>query len=599
MKNIKKLFQLLDSWKWYYGVATLLLILSTFVRTLEPKILQIAFDGVISHGNEAGQNTYTPPDFFTAFLYQLLPIANNSNSLQLLLQLVVLLVMVALVRGLSMFLSGVITAYCTENAIQSLRNRLFSHLQHLPLTFFNQISTGEIIQRCTGDIETIKKFIGAQIIDCLLLVVLLIFSFSMIWQINSTLAFVSICLIPLIFYTTFTFGKREGALWEAHELEQDKLTAIAEENLSGVRVVKAFAQESTEIAKFDAQNHRKLDIGFKHVMLHARFWPISDWMLHLQASIALVAGGYFTLLNQITVGEFVAYYTYAMTVTFPMQRLGRIVSEMGMAIVAMDRLSNILDAQEEDYSGIMPERALLGHIVFKDVSFAYQQELVLDKVSFEVRAGEKVAFLGTTGAGKSTIVALLLRFYEPHSGEILLDNIPLQQYNKTYLRERMGVVLQKTFLFSTTIAKNIAYTRPTINYDEIIPVAKAASIHEVMDIFSDGYDTMVGEKGVTLSGGQKQRVALARTLLEQPDLLILDDTTSAVDTETEFAIQTALQEHFKGKTSLVIANRIAAIQDSDQIIVLEKGKIVQQGKHDSLIQQDGFYRDVYEVQQKL
>ena len=282
-----------------------------------------------------------------------------------------------------------------------------------------------------------------------------------------------------------------------------------------------------------------------------------------------------------------------------MQRLGRIVSEMGMAIVAMDRLSNILDAQEEDYSGIMPERALLGHIVFKDVSFAYQQELVLDKVSFEVRAGEKVAFLGTTGAGKSTIVALLLRFYEPHSGEILLDNIPLQQYNKTYLRERMGVVLQKAFLFSTTIAKNIAYTRPTINYDEIIPVAKAASIHEVMDIFSDGYDTMVGEKGVTLSGGQKQRVALARTLLEQPDLLILDDTTSAVDTETEFAIQTALQEHFKGKTSLVIANRIAAIQDSDQIIVLEKGKIVQQGKHDSLIQQDGFYRDVYEVQQKL
>ncbi len=599
MKHLKQIFILLDKWRYHYLLAALLLMLSVFVRSIEPKILQLAIDGVINWHNSAGKTTFVPTDFVSKTLYSLLPTATMQNVQQLLFLLVTMFMTIALLRGLSMFASSIISAHCTEHASKSLRDRLFLHLQRLPLSFFGTLSTGEIIQRCTGDIETVKKFIAKQLIDCLMLGSLLLFSFGMIYIVYPPLAFVAVLLTPVIIYTSYKFGKREGAIWEEHEAEQDKLTSIVEENLSGVRVVKAFAKEDFEIAKFDQQNTAKRAIGFRHIMLHANFWPFSDWLVHLQMTIAVFVGGYFTLLGKITIGELAAFYSYAAAVSFPMQRLGRIVSEMGMAIVAMERIASILDVPEEDYSGKTPTKHINGSIEFRNVSFKYRADdadWVLDNVSFKINAGDKVAFLGPTGAGKSTIISLLLRFYEPTEGEIYLDEKPLNTYHKTYLRQRIGVVLQKPFLFSTTIAQNIAYTKPNIDHHEIVTVAKAASIHEIMDIFPEGYNTMVGEKGVTLSGGQKQRVALARTLLEQPDLLILDDTTSAVDTETEYAIQRELKNYLNNKTSIIVANRIVSVMDCDQILVLDKGKVVQHGTHNALLNQAGFYRKVYDIQ---
>lgn len=599
MKYLRQLFTLLGTWKPYYLGSALLLMLSMLVRSLEPKILQIAIDGVITWHNAGGLQAYQPADAISRWLYAWLPTLTLANSLQMLALLVLMYTFIALLRGASMFASSVLSAYCTEHAIKELRDRLFLHLQLLPLTFFGKLSTGEIIQRCTGDIETVKKFISRQLVDCLMLLSLLLFSFVMIYAVLPILAWVAVLLLPLIIYTSFRFGMREGSLWEIHEAEQDKLTSIVEENLSGVRVVKAFAQEDAEIAKFDQQNAAKRAIGFRHIMLHANFWPLSDWLLHAQMTIALFVGGYYALLGYITVGELAAYYTYAASVSFPMQRLGRIVSEMGMAIVAMERLSNILDATEEDYRGNAPQHPILGAIEFQNVSFKYQPDdtdWALRHVSFRIEAGQRVAFLGQTGAGKSTIISLLLRFYEPTEGVIYLDGKPLHSYHKTYLRQRLGVVLQKPFLFSTSISQNIAYTQPSVPHADIERVSRAAGIHEIVDIFADGYDTMVGEKGVTLSGGQKQRIALARTLLQNPDVLILDDTTSAVDTETEYAIQQALHAYMYQKTAIIIANRIAAVSQCDQIIVLQKGSIVQQGTHQTLLLDEGFYRRVYEVQ---
>lgn len=307
------------------------------------------------------------------------------------------------------------------------------------------------------------------------------------------------------------------------------------------------------------------------------------------------------MTNQISVGEFVAFYTYAMLVTWPMRRLGQLVSEMGMTSVAIKRIYSILDFEAEDYSSSKyNEKKLEGNIEFQNVTFRYDKKLeehVLKGISFNVKKGEKVALLGPTGSGKSTIISLLMRFFEPDKGLIYIDGKPLRTYSKEYLRSRIGVVLQKPFLFTTTIKDNISYSKPGSKLDDVIDYSRVAQIHDIItEIFLESYDTVVGEKGVTLSGGQKQRVTIARTLLKNPDILILDDSTSSVDTETEFEIQKALRQLMKDKTTFIIAHRITSIQDVDRIIVLDKEEIVESGTHDELLIQNGFYRKIFDIQ---
>jgi len=578
-----------------------MLIVSTFLRMLLPKVLQITIDGVVLFFVEGKPADGIEKDPVAAKIYNILPEITLDNLGYILILLGLIYLIIAGLRSGLQVVSAAITASSTEKAIKQLRDYLFVHIQRLPISFIHKNSTGEMIQRCTGDVETVRRFIMNQVVDILRFIAVFVFAFSMMFVVNKTYALIAIILSPAICITTYFFFKKEGKVWAEHEDEADKLTTMVNENLNGIRVVKAFANESYEIERFDEQNKAKRKVGLKQVWLHGKFWPFSDLMVHLQVAVSIFYGGYLALKGIITVGEYSAFFTYGIMVTWPMQQLGRTTSQMGMAVVAMERLSHILDAEEEDYTGKILEKALQGNIEFKNVSFTYPQSQtkVLDDVSFKINAGEEVALIGPTGSGKSTIITLLTRFYEPDEGEILLDGIPINQLSKAYLRDKIGVVLQKPFLFSTTINKNIAYAVPEVTEKTITDVAKAASIHEIEHIFADGYQTMVGEKGVTLSGGQKQRVALARTLLENPEILVLDDATSAVDTETEFKIQNALNEKLTGKTAIVIAHRATSVQNADRVIVLEKGKVVQYGLPNKLANEEGFYKMMLELQTKV
>lgn len=601
MENLKKLLQVLDKWKAHYIFSGILLIFAMAIRMLEPKVLQIAVDKIIAYFRGGSQNVTGQDDFITKFFYSFLPEIKIENVGLILIYLGVIFLIISLFRGIFSFISSAISASSTEKAVKKLRDRLFSHIQALPLAYHSKTPTGELIQRCTGDVETLRKFASIQVVDIIRLIALFMGAFGMMLTINVTYAFIAIALVPLIAFGSWFFFKKETEIWTRHEAEQDKLSIIVQENLSGIRVVKAFAKEDYEISKFTAQNEVKKVWGLKLLKLHSLFWPFSDFLVYAQMAVSLFAGGYFTLNNTISVGEFTAFYTYAMLVTWPLRRIGQIVSEMGMTNVAIKRLYSILDTETEDYSGeIESMDKIKGEIEFKDVIFKYTEEEkdhVLNGITFKVKPGEKIALLGPTGAGKSTVISLLMRFFEPQSGQILLDGKELSKYSKEFLRSRFGVVLQKPFLFSTTIKDNIAYANPSSRIDEVVDAAQAAKIHNIItEIFPKSYETIVGEKGVTLSGGQKQRVTIARTLLKNPDILVLDDSTSAVDTETEFEIQKALRSMMKGKTTFIIAHRITSIQDCDRIIVLDKGRIIESGTHAELVSNNGFYKKIYDIQ---
>lgn len=601
MRNIKKLFQILGKYKIYYILSSVMLITAIFIRMLEPKVLQITVDKVIVYFQSGGNINFVPDDTITKFFYSILPQLKMENLQGVLISLGIIFLIISLLRGLFAFSATAISASSTEKATKNLRDRLFSHIQALPIAYHSKTPTGELIQRCTGDVETLRKFAATQVVEVVRLSALFVGAFIMMLSINVTYAFVSIIFVPVLLIGSLYYFKKEMVIWNEHEKEQDKLSIIVQENLSGIRVVKAFAKENFEIDKFTKQNEEKRKWGLKLLKLNRIYWPVSDIFVHTQIAVSIFFGGYLTLNNYLSVGEYTAFYSYSMFVTWPMRRIGQIVSEMGMASVAIKRLFSILDTEQEDYSGKSnEEEKLKGDIEFRDVSFKYEENekhRVLNNVSFRVNAGEKIALLGPTGAGKTTIISLLMRFFESDTGSILVDGKDIKKYSKEYLRSRFGVVLQKPFLFSTTIKDNIAYANPDSHIDEVIEASRIARIHDIItEVFPDSYETIVGEKGVTLSGGQKQRVTIARTLLKDPDILIFDDSTSAVDSETEYEIQKALRKIIEGKTTFIIAHRLTSIQDCDRIIVLDKGNIIEEGTHEQLLLQNGFYKKIYDIQ---
>ena len=635
MQKFYQLWSVLDKWKPWYLIAGLLLTFSSFVRMLEPKIVQIAVDGVVKFFSASNVNN--SPDWIVLYFYKVLPPIESNNLTWVLFCIGLLLICIVSVKAITWFLANILVASSTEKAIKHFRDNLFAHIQTLSLSQMSKIPTGELIQRCTGDIGTIQKFIGSQISELIRLGAIAVGAFAMMWFVHPTYAFISVLLFFPIILTSYLFFKKEQSVWEEHENEQDKLTAIIQENLSGIRVVKAFAEEENETLRFAVQNEAKRTIGVRHIDLHMVFWPLSDWLVNIQIALSLFAGGYYSLLGEITVGEYASFFTYAIMVTWPMRNLGRIVSQLGMAGVAMERITQILQAETEDYDAkntpVLTEP--LGTIEFKNVWFAYpkiqtkekientssnsetaskttkDKKWALQDVSFKINHGDKLAIMGPTGAGKSTLIALLLRFYEPDKGSILMNGKPLEIFDKLFLRQHLGVVLQKSFLFSTSIRANIAYARNDLDgnlqlsqknsnsSEAFITVAKDACVTDFIDKMSAGYDTLVGEKGVTLSGGQKQRVALARTLLSDPQILILDDATSAVDTETEFKMQQALNRRMKGKTTLIISHRLTSVQHADKILILKEGAVLEFGDHAALLKNNLFYKEVFDIQSSI
>ncbi|MEO0582119.1 MAG: ABC transporter ATP-binding protein [Bacteroidota bacterium] len=594
---IRKLFGLLGRYQKLYLMSALLLMLSIAFRSLEPKILQITIDHVVVLGASDASLGNEDPDAVASALLNLLPPLDVANLGSLLLGVALMYVVIALMRGGLLFSSDALKAWCAEKAGKGLRDRLFDHVQQLPLSYFTTTTRGELIQRITGDVDTVRGFLKGQIINLIRIVTIFIFGFTLIAMINWEYALICLTVSPLIGISSYLFFKKERKIWKEHEAEQDKLNNLVQENLNGIRTVIAYNNQDYEIEKFYDQNEKKRGMGLRQNVLHTFFWPLSDFLGFLQISVSIIAGGYFAMKGEMSVGELLSSYSYLGMVAWPMRQLGRTLSELGIATVAMERLREIEDAKVESKAGEKPEK-LQGHLRFEHVYFRYKptDEWVLKDVSFEVQAGEKIAFVGPTGAGKSTLIKLLLALYKPQKGQIYLDGKPLDSYAPEFLREQIGLALQKAFLFSTTIKDNIAYAKPESPLEDVMAAAQVAQFSEISNLFTDGYETMVGEKGVTLSGGQKQRVALARTLLPAPQMLILDDITSALDTETEQALFQAIQDSLREKTAFILSHRITSIQQADRILVLDEGQIVQEGTHEELHKIPGYYQEIHQIQ---
>jgi len=509
----------------------------------------------------------------------------------------------ALLEGLFTFLSGRLAALTAEGVARRLRNYMFDHIQRLTFTYHSETPTGELIQRSTSDVDALRRFFAEQAINAGRVTLLFTINLIALLRLNVQLALQSIIVIPFVLAVSIFFFRKVSKAYEAYQEQEATLSTTLQENLTGVRVVKAFARQLFEKNKFEKDNWQKYLRGRRLLTMHSLFWPASDILCGIQ----MVAGFYIAALmaidGVISTGTYLAYAGLIIWIIWPMRNLGRLIIQMSTGLVSYNRVVEVLKQTREPLDlGIVPaDGKIQGEVVFEDVSFEYEAgSPVLKEVSFRARPGHVIALLGSTGSGKTTLVNLLPRFFENTGGNILLDGKPLNTYSRHFLRGQIGIVEQEPFLFSRSIRENIAYgVGRDVSDAEVEEAARAAAIHEVIQSLPDGYHTLVGEKGVTLSGGQKQRVAIARTLLKNPRILILDDSTSSVDTETEAEIRQALERLMKARTTFIIAHRIQSIMIADQILVFDQGRIVQRGTHENLVDQPGIYRKIFEIQTRI
>ena len=509
----------------------------------------------------------------------------------------------AVLEGIFSFTSGRLASKTAEGITRRLRNYLFDHIQRLSFAYYSQTTTGELIERVTSDVEAIRRFYSDQAINIGRISLLFIINFITLILLNLQLALISIIVIPFVFTAAFFFFKRISKSYESYQEQEAILSTTLQENLTGVRVVKAFARQEFEKSKFERDNFEKFQRGKKLSRLHSIFWPTTDILCGIQMLVGFLVGAIMAIDGTITIGTYMAYAGLVVWIIFPMRNLGRLISQMSTGLVSYTRVIEIIKQEREPLldGNHQPGRNIQGEIEFKKVSFEYGVGVpVLNEVSFRCEPGQVIALLGSTGSGKTSLVNLLPRFYDVTGGEILLDGIDLRQYSRRFLRQQIGIVEQEPFLFSRSIRENITYgTSMEVTQAEIENAANSAAVHDVILSFPDGYNTMVGEKGVTLSGGQKQRVAIARTLIKNPRILILDDSTSSVDMETEFIIRKALEILMKNRTTFIIAHRIQSIINADLILVFDQGKVVQSGNHTQLVNQDGIYRQIYKIQTRI
>jgi ATP-binding cassette subfamily B protein len=512
-------------------------------------------------------------------------------------------VLLAVVEGGFAFLSGRLAAETAEGSTRRLRNYLYNHIQHLTFTYHDKIQTGELIQRSTSDVDALRKFFADQAIGIGRIIILFGVNFAMLLSINVELAFISIIVVPVIVFTSVLFFKQVSKKYEAYQEQDAVVSTNLQENLSGVRVVKAFARQSYEIEKFEKENWKKYLLGKRLLLMHSLFWPISDIVCGAQMIGGFYMGAIYAINGTISIGSYLAYAGMLIWIIWPMRNLGRLIVQLSTGMVSFGRVLEIIKQDREPLDeGIQPvSETIRGEIEFKNVGFKYEEgEAVLDDINVHIKPGQVIALLGSTGSGKTSLVNLLPRFYEYTSGNLLLDGVELRDYPRRYLRSHIGIVEQEPFLFSRSIRENIIYgVGKKVDQHEIELAAKNAAVHDVITGFPEGYSTLVGEKGVTLSGGQKQRVAIARTLLKNPKILIFDDSTSSVDTDTESEIRNALKNLMEDRTTFIIAHRIQSIMDADQILVLDKGKIIQSGTHEELMSVDGMYRQIYDIQTRI
>lgn len=481
-----------------------------------------------------------------------------------------------------------------------LRNRMYDHIQHLPFTYHDHVQSGQLISRCIEDVRSIERFAGSSVAELVRFVILAVGVLVIMLADNSRLAVIALLpIIPLALMTS-SFGTKIGKLFFAVDQAIGDVSNRLQENVVGVQVVRAFAREKYETDRFAEANRRVFTTWVRVIDEWSRIMPTTNWLIAISTILILWFGGQMVMNGELTVGAIVAFNAYVLMLAEPAQSLTGLVNAGGEAAAGAQRVFEVLDTHPEIHSpkNAVKLGALRGEVEFRNVGLKYQNErnASLENITIRVEPNKLVALIGPTGSGKTSFVNLIPRFYDVTEGEVRVDGHDVRGVDLVSLRRQIGIVLQTSLLFSDTIKANIAYGRPEATMDEIIAAAKAARAHEFISGFTEGYETRVGERGVTLSGGQRQRIAIARALLVDPRILILDDSTSSVDTETEHLIQEALQELMTGRTTFIIAQRLLTLKHADCILVLDKGRIVQRGAHAELLAQDGLYRQIYDLQ---
>lgn len=589
-KKLKLIWRFLNGCKLFF----ILSIVSTAVTSLAdmviPQIIRAAVDNAIG-GN--------PPTFSEPIM----KIVNKFGGFEYLGKnlwiMAIAILICAFVKVLSQYSFRVFNKKASETLVKNMRDKLFAHIERLPFSWHMKNKTGDIIQRCTSDIDTMKSFVSDQMTSIFRIIIMLTMSMVFMFSMNVKLTLIAMIPLPIILVYSMLFHRKIGAGFEKCDENEGKLSAIVQENLTGVRVVRAFGREKYEKDKFEEHNNYYTGLWVHLAKVMSRFWSTSDILSGIQIMMLVVLGAVFCINGDLSSGEYIAFISYNSMLIWPIRQLGRMISEMSKAGVSIDRIMYISESEEEKDKENAIDADMTGDIAFEHVNFAYEgfPELLHD-INFKMKAGTTLGILGGTGSGKSTMMLLLDKLYTlpPECGKITIGGVDINDIRTEHLRKNIGIVLQEPYLFSRTIAENIGITDPNITQKKINEAAKAACLDETVNSFANGYNTFVGERGVTLSGGQKQRAAIARNLVQNAPIMIFDDSLSAVDTETDAKIRAELEKRFGSASIILISHRITTLSKGDKILVLDSGRIVEEGTHEELKNSNGIYNKIYLTQ---
>jgi ATP-binding cassette subfamily B protein len=500
------------------------------------------------------------------------------------------------IHGFFTYLRGRWAAQASEGIVRRLRHELYAHLERLPCAYHDQADTGDLVQRCSSDVETVRVFMAGQVVEIARVLLFLIIAIPIMLAQDLRMSLLSLALVPLIILFATLFFRKVRNLFKQVDEAEARLTTVLQENLTGIRVVRAFARQDFEIEKFLGRNGEFRDLEFRLFIALSNYWALSDVLVLSQMGLSLIGGGYLVLQGEISLGTWILFWWLLRTIIWPVRHLGRVLADLGKATVAIGRIQEILGEETESIDEL-PADSVRGEVEVQNLTFAYRDgQPALNDLSLKISEGETVALLGPPGAGKSTLVNLLVRLYDYEQGSIRIGGRELRTINRDAVRSAFGMVLQDPFLYSKTVRENVVVGHSSAADHEVEESARAADVHSNVIEFEQGYDTMVGERGVTLSGGQRQRLAIARALLKNPQFLVLDDSLSAVDTQTEAHILRALAGRRGKQTTILIAHRLSSTRLADRIFVLDRGQLVQAGTHEELMASEGPYRRLWNIQ---